>query len=461
MVTPAKWGDEFLVNTKTKDWQFAPEATVLADGRFVVVWTDANDYSLRAQLYNADGGEAGGEFLVGNHVSITAPESAVAALPGGGYVVAWTSHAHRSGRIVKAEVFNADGSKFAKEFLVNTTTEDNQDHPVITALADGRFVVAWTDGSETGGDTSGDAVRAQIFKANGKESGEEFLVNTGVDGDQSEATVTALTNGRFVVGWTDEGSGYAVRAQIFDANGNKFGDELHVNTTLGFDPTIAALADGRFIVAWESSDIRAQIFNANGSALGSEFLVSTPGDLPLSPTITRLADGRFVVAWDDWSGSGGDESRAAVHAQVLNADGSKSGDEFLVNTTTKNFQGEPSITALPDGRFIVAWRDSSQTGGDKSDAAVRGQIFDPREEAINLQGGNLGEQFIGTAFDDTINGRGGKDWLRGEKGSDSLNGGKGGDLLNGGGGSDFLAGGEHLCCSPRSKPASSLLTTIS
>jgi len=36
---------------------------------------------------------------------------------------------------------------------------------------------------------------------------------------------------------------------------------------------------------------------------------------------------------------------------------SKDGAEFLVNTTTRNSQWEPTVTGLADGRFVVAWSD--------------------------------------------------------------------------------------------------------
>ena len=79
---------------------------------------------------------------------------------------------------------------------------------------------------------------------------------------------------------------------------------------------------------------------------GDEFLVNTAtADDQLLPSIAALADGRFVVAWTDNSLSGDDPSSNAVRAQIFNADGSKSGGEFLVNTTTTSGQGDPSITS--------------------------------------------------------------------------------------------------------------------
>ena len=70
-----------------------------------------------------------------------------------------------SGTGIKAQVFNGDGSLFGTEFLVNTSTNGTQFTPQIATLADGRFVVTWTDGGPNAVDLSGDAVRGQIFDA--------------------------------------------------------------------------------------------------------------------------------------------------------------------------------------------------------------------------------------------------------------------------------------------------------
>lgn len=53
--------------------------------------------------------------------------------------------------------------KFGSGFLVNTTTIGSHLESSITGLADGRFVVSWTDQSATGDDTSFQDVRAQIY----------------------------------------------------------------------------------------------------------------------------------------------------------------------------------------------------------------------------------------------------------------------------------------------------------
>src|SRR5712691_12469473 len=111
---------------------------------------------------------------------------------------------------------------------------------------------------------------------------------------------------------------------------------------------------------------------SGATKVGSEFLVNTTTvGSQSNPSTTTLADGRVVAAWTDNSQTDGDTSDTAIRAQILNSDGSKSGTEFLVNTTTVGLQIDPSITTLADGRFVAVWSDASQTDGDTSGAAIR------------------------------------------------------------------------------------------
>ena len=79
--------------------------------------------------------------------------------------------------------------KLGDELLVNTATATDQHNPQITALSDGGFVVTWEDFSQgvggAGGATSGAAVKAQVFAADGQMIGGELLVNTATASYQS------------------------------------------------------------------------------------------------------------------------------------------------------------------------------------------------------------------------------------------------------------------------------------
>jgi hypothetical protein len=55
----------------------------------------------------------------------------------------------------------------------NTTTAGAQFQTSVTTLANGGFVVAWTDTSYSGGDVDGDSVKAQLFDASDNKVGND------------------------------------------------------------------------------------------------------------------------------------------------------------------------------------------------------------------------------------------------------------------------------------------------
>jgi hypothetical protein len=82
----------------------------------------------------------------------------------------------------------------------------------------------------------------------------ETRVNTTTANDQWNPSIAALPDGGYVVTWTSynqDGSGWGVYAQRYDASGNTVGSETRVNTTTSSEqwfPSIAALPDGGYVV---------------------------------------------------------------------------------------------------------------------------------------------------------------------------------------------------------------------
>ncbi len=450
MAFPIRFGGEFLVNTTTVDDQEHPAITGLADGRFVMTWTDwsrkgadSSKAGVYAQLFNADGSKAGSEFLVNTVTKYSQYRPAVTALADGGFAVAWIGHsqtgAEYSGPDIHMQIFNGDGSKVGAEILVNTRTYSYQSGPVITEWADGRLLVAWAD------KIGGGRLRAQVFDTDGSRVGAEFLVDSDVGYSASSARIAMLADGRFMAVWRAHGvSGKEIHARLFNADGSRVGDEFRIVPAVDSDqgfPEITPLADGRFVVSWsegvgdlrDPDKLRAQVFNADGSQAGTDFVISSTTTQLRRHAVTAFADGRFVVVWQELTDG-------ELHAQVFNGDGTKVGAEFVVNTTRDLYQFDPTITTLADGRFVVGWTDFSGGPADPSGRDIYGQIFDPRDSAITLNGSVLAEDFVGTRFGDVIRGRRGDDVIVGGGGDDILSGGAGRDLLKGSRGDDRLIG---------------------
>ncbi len=144
-------GGEFQVNTYTTDFQGTPSITGLSDGGFVVSWTslgqDGSLAGVYAQRYDANGMALGSEFRVNTTTFDIQSNPSITALSGGGFVVSWISFGQDgSDSGIYAQRYDASGNAAGGEFQVNTTTPDVQFIPSIAALSGGGFVVAGNQG---------------------------------------------------------------------------------------------------------------------------------------------------------------------------------------------------------------------------------------------------------------------------------------------------------------------------
>ncbi|MFG5379629.1 putative Ig domain-containing protein, partial [Yoonia sp. R2-816] len=404
---------EFRVNEFTNSSQLHPSVAALANGHFVVTWHsddgqqgDTSGAAIKARILNENGVEIVSEFLVNEFTDDVQTRPSVTALTNGHFVVTWQSDDGQQGDMsssaIMARIFDENGVEIVSEFLVNEFTDGPQRLPSVTALADGHFVVTWQSWDQQQGDASYSAIKARIFDENGVEIVSEFLVNEFTDDAQWNPSVTALTNGHFVVTWHswDQQQGdtsyTAIKARVLDADGNEVVSEFVVNEFTNGEqtnPSVTALADGHFVVTWTSWDqqqgdtsspaIKAGIFDANGVEIVSEFQVNEfTNGIQSDPGVTALANGHFVVTWTSKDGQQGDDGYA-VKARIFDANGVEIVSEFLVNEITHDFQGDASVIALVNGGFVVTWESGDGQQGDDSGAAIQARVFDANGVAQN------------------------------------------------------------------------------
>ncbi|WP_417525568.1 beta strand repeat-containing protein, partial [Marinovum sp.] len=297
-----------------------------------------------------------------------------------------------SGLAVIAQLFSAEGTPTGNEFVVSTTGAGNQFDPSIAALDGGGFVIAYE-----GPDTSSNGVYVQAFDANAAPIGPAQLTSDIQTSSQIDPDVTGLPGGGYVVTWHDDynGSNFYVediRARIYDGTGAPTGGVFTVNTTGGDSSsqqtapttsTIAASADpnglaaGGFVIAWENSgDIHAQVYDAFGTSVGAEFVANTTvASTQSEPVVAGLNGGRFVVVWTDQGGADG--SAQGVFAQVFEGNGTAVGAEQQVNVEFSSTQHQPAVTATADGGFAVSWSAFTSGGsGDGSSYGIATRSFD-------------------------------------------------------------------------------------
>jgi hypothetical protein len=427
MSSYATGSDETLVNAYTLNGQLNPTITALADGGWVVAWsgegTGDSPYGIFQQRYEADGSAVGSETLVNSYTTNVQEYPRTTALADGGWVVTWDGDGTGdSPNGIFQQRYAANGDLVGSETLVNSYTTNVQYGPSTIALADGGWVITWT--REGPGDASG--TFQQRYGADGNVVGSETLVNSYTTNNQVDSKATALTDGGWVVTWHGEGEGdnFGIFQQRYSADGDTVGSETLVNSyTTGTQtgPTAAGLVDGGWVITWEgegtddSYGIFQQRYTLDGDAIGPETLVNSfTSAQQMASTITALADGGWVVTW---IGEGaGDDS--GIFQQRYAADGDALGTETLVNSYTTGNQTSPTITALSDGGWVVAWE--GEGSGDNYG------MFQ-RHFAPNIGGSNRADQITGTSWGEYLMGYGGNDRIDGQGGNDIMVGGFGND----------------------------------
>jgi len=339
----------------------------------------------------AQGPPMGPELQVNTYTTGFQSFSSVAMDGAGDFVVVWDSY-DGAGYVISARPFDALGNPLTGEFPVNSYTTDNQYNSWVAADRNGDFVVVWTSHGQLNPDDT--EVYARRF-AGGSSTGPDFLVNTYTTGDQYVIgqDVAMAPSGEFVVVWVStgqDGDGYGVFGQRFDASGNKVGTEFQVNTYTTGDqtlPSVAMNASREFVVSWESDGqdgdnfgVFARRYDATGSPLTGEIAVNTNTTGPqLQPVVGLDASGNFVVVWNSVSQDG---SFGGVFGRRFDPAGTPLTGEFQVNTYTADNQDYPAIAMDPTGNFVVTWR---SFGEDGDGFGVFAQAFDSSATRVGTE----------------------------------------------------------------------------
>ncbi|MCB5176027.1 Calx-beta domain-containing protein [Microvirga lenta] len=372
-------GPETQVNTWATHTQTFPSITRLAGGGWVVTWQslDQDGYmnGVYQQRYNADGTASGPETRVNSYVPGSQELAAVTALSDGGWVVTWQSYGQWNGteyemnHSVYQQRYGADGNTIGPETRVNTTTENTQEEPSVTGLADGGWVVTWrtfADGRSY--------IYQQRYDASGLPNGGETRVGQSpAHLSAADPSVAALTDGGWIVTWTIDNSstdpsGFGVVQQRYASNGAPVGTETRVNTTVANNQSqskVVGLGDGGWIVIWTSLDqdgsdtgVYQQRYHADGSAFGTETRVNTTtADHQFRPSATAMEDGGWIVTW---SSKNQDGSGLGLYQQRYSTEGAPIGPEIRINATTQGDQIFSDTASMEDGSWIVTWVSSDE-----------------------------------------------------------------------------------------------------
>lgn len=213
---------DLQVNTATLGLQSLPRLAPLTDGRFVVAWRDEVEYSMTvgARLMSvADPGIEPDEPFVtvaGGEGNDRAYYFDVSSPNPDRVVVVWSHHVSGPYGSTRIEGVIATPSGPIATFPVSAVALA-QEFPRISARSDATFVAVW---KAAYGDGSSNGIRARAMNGNGSLVAPEIIANAYTTGPQNDPVVAALSDGRFVVAWDSIGSvgndtsGSSVQARI-------------------------------------------------------------------------------------------------------------------------------------------------------------------------------------------------------------------------------------------------------
>lgn len=263
-------------------------------------------------------------------------------------------------------VFARDGSLKLAQIKANTTLSAQSFMAPMMAMNDaGDIVVFW---SQWDSSVPGARLLARVFSSSGSPLTGEIEVAPRSTANGVVQGVAMDRNGNFTCIWMSSGQNADVMTRRFYKNGSAMTSAVTANTYLPSAQAgmhIAMNTYGQHVIAWESLGqdgsgygVYAQRFDANGAKVGAEIHVSdaTVGDQKDS-SVGIAEDGSFAIAWVDDNRANVPSSQPTVWVRQFGADGVplRSAD-LVADASTSLYSGYSSLAMEPGGSFLVAWR---------------------------------------------------------------------------------------------------------
>jgi len=320
-----------------------------------------NSASLRAQL------PLGPQFPVNHNPVADLMSPRVAINAGGDFVVLWYGFGDSRGGILHARRFRPDGAPATDDIRVADQIIADNENIEVAIQGDGSFLAVFS--------VSG-ALKVRRFAPDGT-----LLLDEQVAHDSPfvpEASISARSDGRFVVAWSLFSG--EVSARVFSPDGAPLGPVVTADTTSEpkFGPRVAMGPQGDFVVAWRTLlggdpstgrpfvSLQAQGYGPGSRPRGEKILVSDHGG---SLQVAKDGAGNFLAIWNEVPDAGGGGPHG-IYGRRFSAAGAPLGAVLpLVPSFTT---GYANLAMAPDGSFVIAW---DSPGQDDFDRNVFAQVF--------------------------------------------------------------------------------------
>lgn len=223
-----------------------PRVAASSDASVLVVYEEitAGVETIVGKIYDPSTNTYGSQFTIlssGGGVD----NAEVAVLANGNYVVAG-NYGAADNAIVYRILSSTGANVLVATFVAGTNSDTFNDREVsVAALAGGGFVLAWTqtDGSDTD-------ILFRVYNSAGTETGSGLVDGGSLTDLNNESWVVGLADGNFVIIYDDDEAD-GQRAAHFDSTGAFLGSFAYAGS--GTTPAGIDLADGRFASVWSNS----------------------------------------------------------------------------------------------------------------------------------------------------------------------------------------------------------------
>ena len=271
---------EFRVNDDPNGRQLHPKVAMSSSGAFAIIWENnefypqTDGYEVLYKLYDCNGTSIRAD-KANLLTQCRYPDAAMN--DNGDFVIVWMQDdIYHTSNIIMFRQYSKDGTSKADPCQVSTTDFFTIAHPSVLANGTGYFIVVW-DGNP--GPADQDNILARRFKFDGMTMSDEFMVNTIFTGTQQRPKVAMNNRGQFIIVWDSKIDPNInerdIFAQRYDSSGAPLGDEFQVNTYIEGDqqrPDVAMGQNRKFVMAWQSYGQDGSgygIFGESGQMVGS------------------------------------------------------------------------------------------------------------------------------------------------------------------------------------------------
>jgi hypothetical protein len=344
----------------------APKLAFDSLGNCVIVWEDYRNGNADpiAQYYDYNGNRVGPTFRPCDDGDMWwHGEPAVGMARGGDYLVVWEDRRHANSDVT-AQRYVGD-TPIDTNFVINEPSGSDQRGATVTVRRDNSAVVAWEDWRRNNG-----AIYAQVLDAQGNKVGPNIWVNSSGTWQAYGASIGSDSAGNFALAWEDARAGWDVWCQRYDAQANPLGGNYRVNnipnTVIALPtPSLAMHGDGSFVVVWSdyrddtsNANIYCQLFSANGDTLGTNFRVNDFIAGKYHHSARVTCDAQGDF-FVTWTDNR--DGRDNIYCQMFNSQGLRLGNNLRLNDNAALTNCGGSFVAFsPRNEFWTVWTDNRE-----------------------------------------------------------------------------------------------------